>query len=432
MGKFQDTKDLERLVMAKLTDSIIHIGNNIVIEFLNKKVKLSVKAVKAANQDDLAEELAQMQLSEDQFYLIDARTSLLIVNTEDVEPKTTDRRAKPSLDQIGGLDDISRDLKRTMDLALGIITPSSFMKISRAVLISGISGCGKTILCQALAESYPSAHKITIDSWKIFSKFYGESEANLKKHFDEALQMYPTPTVIIIDEISNICPKNDGSDAVKRVSSLLASLIDSLHLKRNGSKVFVLANTSNLDNVDPAIRRSGRLDYEVEIPVPNTEMREKILKKLLANHPLTTSDITEIAKNTHGYVGADLENLISKSTSVVESDGIFVPIMSLVSILENLSSVKPSAMRELLIEKPNVKWSDIGGMKDLKLKLKQIVEWPINHPETFERLGIKPPRGLLMFGPPGEYYLSVVRFKTLKFHHFFRMFQNDDRKGPRY
>jgi AAA family ATPase len=188
---------------------------------------------------------------------------------------------------------------------------------------------------------------------------------------------------------------------VRRVSSLLTSLMDSLHVKRNGSKVFVLANTNNLDNVDPAIRRSGRLDYEVEIPVPNSEMREKILTKVLANRQLTTTEIREIAKHTHGYVGADLENLISKSVAIVKIDGKFTTTLSFTDIIGNLSLVKPSAMRELLIEKPNVKWSDIGGMKDLKLKLKQIVEWPINHPETFERLGIKPPRGLLMFGPPG-------------------------------
>lgn len=398
--KLLEVNDIERMLKAKLKDTILHKKNLIVVEFLNKRVTFTVKTVTAAENVDIADKFAQIQLDEDnQFYLIDNGTSVSVFS-ESEDPKAETIK-KISLQQIGGLDHTIQDLTRTIDLALGIVDPISTMKISRGVLIHGLSGSGKSMLCQAMAESFKTAHKITIDSWKIFSKFYGESEANLKKHFDEAFLMYPTPTIIIIDEISNICPKNDSSDAVRRVSSLLASLMDSLHVKRNGSKVFVLANTNSLDNVDPAIRRSGRLDYEVEIPVPNAEMRDKIVTKMLVEHQLTSVEIAEIAKHTHGYVGADLENLVSKSVAIAEIDGKFTITLSFTDIIGNLSMVKPSAMRELLIEKPNVKWSDIGGMKDLKLKLKQVVEWPINHPETFERLGIKPPRGLLMFGPPG-------------------------------
>lgn len=400
--ELQDTKDVQRLLRARLKDTIVHHSNNFFIDFLNKKLKFSVESISAMPENDIADQLSQIQLTDaDRFYLIDERTSINIVNTTATEPAEITFPPKFALDMIGGVDDTIKDLRHAMDLALGVVEPISLMKISRGVLIHGLSGSGKTMLCNTLAGSYPNAHKITIDSWKVFSKFYGESEANLKKHFDEAHAMYPAPSVIIIDEISNICPKNDSSDAVRRVSSLLSSLLDNLQAKRNGSRVFVIANTTHLDNVDPAIRRSGRLDYEVEIPVPNSEMREKILIKMLAKHRLTSPEIREIAKHTHGFVGADLENLIAKSATVTTIDGKLTPMLTLPQIMSNLSSVKPSAMRELLIEKPNVKWSDIGGMSDLKLKLRQIVEWPINHPETFERLGIKPPRGLLMFGPPG-------------------------------
>lgn len=400
--ELQDLKDVERMIRAKLKETILHKSNNLVINFLSKKLTLTVKSISTPPDDDIAMKLSRIQLNDDDnFYLVDDKTSIKVASGNVNESKEPAQLVKFTLNQIGGIEDVIKDLRRSMDLALGIDETISPMKISRGVLVHGLSGSGKSMLCQALAGSYPTAHTITIDSWKIFSKFYGESEANLKKHFDEAFMMYPSPTVIIIDEISNICPKNDSSDAVRRVSSLLTSLLDSLHIKRNGSKIFLLANTNNLDNVDPAVRRSGRLDYEVEIPVPNTEMREKILTKLLANFNLTPTEICEIAKHTHGYVGADLENLISKSMSMVQVDGKFTTILSFASIIGNLSMVKPSAMRELLIEKPNVKWSDIGGMKDLKLKLQQIVEWPINHPEVFERLGIKAPRGLLMFGPPG-------------------------------
>ena len=399
--KILETKDIERLLKAKLRDTIVHKNNIIALEFLNKKLKFSISSVSASAVDDIVEIFSQINLSDDEFYLIDAETTITI-NVEPEESfKADGNRKRITLDQLGGLDNIVQDLKKTIDLALGLVEPISAMKISRGVLIHGLSGSGKSMLCQAIAESYPAAHKITIDSWKIFSKFYGESESNLKKHFEDAFLMHPRTTIITIDEISNICPKNDSSDAVRRVSSLLASLMDSLHVKRNGSKLFILANTSNLENVDPAIRRSGRLDFEVEIPVPNTEMRREILTKMLMSHKITQDEVKEIAKHTHGFVGADLENLIAKSVQIVQLDGKFTPVLTFLDILENLPMVKPSAMRELLIEKPNVKWSDIGGMDDLKLKLRQIVEWPINHPETFERLGIKPPRGLLMFGPPG-------------------------------
>lgn len=399
--ELEDTKDVERLLKAKLKDTIVHTGNLIILDFLNKKLKFVIHSAKTAPEVDLAEKFSQIQLTEHEFYYIDARTSIKINREQDKESKDVETKAKYSLDQIGGLDNIIQDLRRTMDLVLGVVEAKSLLKASRAVLVHGVSGNGKTKLCQALAESFPKACKITIDSWKIFSKFYGESETNLKKHFEEAFSMYPTPSIIVIDEISNICPKNDSSDAVRRVSSLLASLLDNLHFKRNASRIFVLANTSKLDNIDPAIRRSGKLDYEVEIPVPNSQDRQLILTKMLAQHHLTSDQVAAIAKRTHGYVGADLENLITKSVAIVQIENKFTARLSFDSIIKNLSTVKPSALRELLIEKPNVKWSDIGGMKDLKLKLKQIVEWPINYPETFDRLGIKAPKGLLMFGPPG-------------------------------
>lgn len=406
-GEIGEIKDLERLVKAKLKNTIVHLDNSIIIEFLNRKFAFRIKSVDATGEkDDISERLGRMQLA-DVFYHIDASTTLSIVNK-----KVNETVCKPkfTLNQIGGLDDIIKEMKKTMNLALGVVESNSFMKISRAVLIHGLPGSGKSMLCEALAESYSTARKIKIDSWKIFSKFYGESESNLKKYFDEAAQYYPTPVVIIIEEISNICPKNDKSDSVRRVSSLLASLIDNLHTKREASKIFVLANTTHLENVDPAVRRSGRLDFEIEIPVPNSEMREQILLKMLTRFPMAPSEIQEIAKHSHGFVAADLENLISKSMKIENMNGNFIASLTSHNMIENLSSVKPSAMREVLVEKPDVKWSDIGGMSALKLKLQQIVDWPINHPETFKRLGIKPPRGLLMFGPPGNlFYFQNVR-----------------------
>lgn len=396
----QDVNVFKRLMQGKLTDTILHRNNEIVIEFLNKKFVFTIKSASTVAEDELLDKLASISLNDNTFYLINSSTSIKIANPR-IDSSEVEDEPKVSLDQIGGLDNIISTLRSSIELATGFKIPSNTIKISRGCILYGVSGVGKSMLCKAFAGDFKNCQTIFIDSWKIFSKFYGESESNLKKHFDDAFSLYPLPTIIVIDEISNICPKNDSSDAIRRVASLLASLMDSLHAKRQASKVFVLANTNKLENIDPSIRRSGRFDTEIEIPVPTREVREAILSKMI-NGQIDGKEIAEISKHTHGFVGSDLQNLIKKSTEMVKNEhGEISVSLRTENLMRNLSLVKPSALRELLVEKPNIRWSDIGGMKDLKLKLKQIVEWPINHPETFERLGIKPPRGLLMFGPPG-------------------------------
>lgn len=398
--KIQDIKYFERLLKGKLIDTILHRNNEVIIEFLNKKFLFSIKSASTIAEDELSDKLASISLNDDVFYLINSSTSIRISNLVTDKTKIIDE-AIVSLYEVGGIDNIIDTLRSSIELATGSKIPSNKIKISRGCILYGVSGVGKSMLCRALAGGFKGCQTIFINSWKIFSKFYGESESNLKRHFEEAFCLHPIPTIIIIEEISNICPKNDSSDAVRRVSSLLASLMDSLHLKRQASKIFVLANTSRLDNIDPSIRRSGRFDTEIEIPVPTREAREAILSKMLKGK-INEREITEISKHTHGFVGSDLQNLIKKSTTMLKTEhGEICLSLTFENLVKNLSLVKPSALRELLVEKPNTLWSDIGGMEDLKLKLKQIVEWPINHPETFERLGIQPPSGLLMFGPPG-------------------------------
>lgn len=435
------SKDVERLLKAKLKESIIHSSNTIILKFFNKSLEFTIKSISSNSTEDIVQKFSQIQITDDEFYYIDSSTLLKVIGNNDYDSISNEKTVKFTLNQVGGLDETIKDITKWMEMALGIVETNSKMKISRAILVHGVAGTGKTMLCQALAESFPTAQKITIDSWKIFSKFYGESETNLKRSFDEAFICYPTPTVIIFDEISNICPKNDNTDAVRRISSLLGSLLDSLHVKRNASRVFVIANTISPNDIDPAIRRSGRFDYEVEIPVPNSDVRQKILTKMLVHQKqLTPPEIHDISKRTHGFVGADLDNLIKKSTGILKKEANFSLNLSYESILENLSTVKPSALRELLIEKPNVRWSEIGGQKDLKLKLKQIVEWPISHPEAFERLGIKAPRGLLMFGPPGNSKTMIAKalatesnlnFISIKGSDLFSMWVGESEKAVR-
>lgn len=395
--QIQDIKTFKRLLYSKLNNTILHSENEIIIELLNKKFIFRIKSIIPRSlNEDLSEKLSKCKIDGNFFYLIDSSTNIQI-NTKEVGFKED---TKIHLSEVGGLDEIIKTLKSSINIAINNKNYAKNVKISRGCLIYGVSGSGKSMLCKSLAQSFNNCQIIFIESWKLFSKFYGESEANLKKHFDEAFSFYPTPTIIVIDEISNICPKNDSSDAIRRVSSLLSSLMDSLHVKRTASKTFILANTSQLDNVDPVMRRSGRFDTEIEIPVPTKENREQILLKMLKNE-IDEKSVKEIAKHTHGFVGSDLQNLVKKSSEIITNNGEVSTKITFDNLMKNLSLVKPSAIRELLVEKPDVRWSDIGGMQDLMLKLRQIVEWPINHPETFVRLGIKPPKGLLMFGPPG-------------------------------
>lgn len=303
-------------------------------------------------------------------------------------------------DDIGGLDEILKFTEETINIALGYQKIISGINISRGLLLFGPSGCGKTMICEAMINCI-QAEIIKINSSEIFSKFYGETEKNLQKYFNRIYQNYPKPTLVIIEDLNNLCPKNDHNEITKRVSVAFLNILDNLHLKKESSRCFILATTSDLDNLNPLLRRCGRFDCELEINVPNPENRLEILKKHLQKieHQLTDDEIHEIANITHGFVGSDLSNLISKAAlqSIKESHS----KLTLNDLLIALNQIKPSAMKEISIENPNVKWDDIGGQDDLKLKLKQAIEWPLLYPEKFEKFGIKPPRGILMFGPPG-------------------------------
>uniref|UniRef100_A0A182SAV2 AAA+ ATPase domain-containing protein n=1 Tax=Anopheles maculatus TaxID=74869 RepID=A0A182SAV2_9DIPT len=311
-----------------------------------------------------------------------------------------------NLTNIGGLDATITELKELLDMAFGISTKlpassdganaGSAGPISRGILLSGVSGVGKTMLVNALATHY-QCHVVRLNCSEVFSKFYGESEANVSRQFAEVFEVHPTRAMVIVEELHNLCPKSTATDIVKRISQHFLNLLDSLHGNVRGNRTVVLGTTDNVDNVNPLLRRGGRMDYEFELPVPDAFAREAILQRILSRCGQalpTEADVRAVARITHGYVGADLENLVSKAASCSKTiDG--------PSLMAALQHVKASAMREIMIECPNVRWTDIGGQDELKLKLRQIIDWPIHHPELFERLGIKPPRGLLMFGPPG-------------------------------
>jgi transitional endoplasmic reticulum ATPase len=248
------------------------------------------------------------------------------------------------------------------------------------------------------------------------SKYYGQSEANLRKKFEEAEKN--APSIIFIDEIDAIASKREDThgEVEKRVVAQLLAIMDGLNAR---GRVVVVAATNLPNMLDPALRRPGRFDREIEISIPNLESREDILKIHTRSMPLHENvNLKKLAEVTHGFVGADLSALAKEAAMIVlrrllpelenVNEGETLPQETLDKIriahedfVEALKTVRPSAMREVFIEIPNVKWDDIGGVEESKERLKEVVEWPLKYPENFKKLGINPPKGVLLFGPPG-------------------------------
>ena len=320
------------------------------------------------------------------YYRVSSNTNCNFVSRKkDIERKT--------VKFVGGLD-------KELDLMLSHVKMEfiSDRRMVTGMLLYGPPGTGKTLL----AESFPlrlGVPMVRITGPEIFSKFYGETENKLREKFEEAKNS--APSIIFLDEIDSLAPRRDNgsnSDQERRVIASLLTLLDDLH--HGNHKVMVLAATCKLDAVDPSLRRPGRLDMEVEIGVPNVLQRADILRGKLkeVGSSLTEDQVDKIASDTHGFVGADIEALVSyASMQAKESKGQVV--FEHFAIAK--TRVKPSGMREVMVEIPRVTWDDIGGLEELKLKLRQAVEWPIKHPEVFTRMGITPPKGLLMYGPPG-------------------------------
>jgi len=248
------------------------------------------------------------------------------------------------------------------------------------------------------------------------SKYYGQSEENLRRIFEEAEKN--APAIIFIDEIDAIAPKREESqgDVEKRVVSQLLTLMDGL---KSRGKVVVIGATNRPDAIDPALRRPGRFDREIEIGVPDKQGRYEILQIHTRGMPLDNVDLKKIAEITHGYVGADLEMLCKEaamkalrrvipelvSSKENEEKGVLDKIkdlkITMEDFMEAFREMEPSAMREAVVEVPNVHWEDIGGLKHAKQKLKEAVEWPLKYPELFKQAGVEPPKGILLTGPPG-------------------------------
>jgi len=319
-------------------------------------------------------------------------------------------------EDIGG---IKKEVDKVREMVeLPMRHPEVFEKLGiqppKGLLLYGPPGTGKTLLAKAVA-SESDAHFTNINGPEIMSKWVGEAEKQLRKIFEDAEKN--APSIIFIDEIDAIAGKREESigEVERRVVAQLLALMDGL---KSRGKVIVIAATNRPDALDPALRRPGRFDREIEIGVPDKEGRLEILKIHTRNMPLASDvDLKKMANQTHGFVGADLEAICKEAAmSVIRK---LIPEIDWdkdekipADILENLKvteedfnkgwrNVRPSAMREVLVQAPNVKWKDVGGLEEVKNQLIESVEWPIKHPDSFKKLGIHAPKGMLLYGPPG-------------------------------
>ena len=318
-------------------------------------------------------------------------------------------------DELGGLKNEVRKIREMVELPMR--HPELFEKIGveapKGVLLYGPPGTGKTLLAKAVAGE-TSAHFISLSGPEIMGKYYGESEERIREIFKQAEEN--SPSIVFIDEIDSIAPKRDevSGEVEKRIVSQLLTLMDGM---KSRGKVVVIAATNRPDSIDPALRRPGRFDREIEIGIPDDEGRYEILSIHTRGMPIDEKvDLKQIAKVTHGFVGADLE-ILSKEAAMrslrrilpeinLSEDKVSIEILQKIKITSDdfrdaLKEVRPSALREVQVQIPNVNWDDVGGLDELKEELREAVEWPIKHKEAFEYVDVEAPKGILLHGPPG-------------------------------
>ncbi|KAM9329720.1 ATPase family gene 2 protein homolog A [Gastrophryne carolinensis] len=378
----------------------------------------SVVCITSDTSDDghkILPRIPGVKFNKDTFYYISPQTKIKCKTPKETS-QLEDKRNKVTYNMIGGLQSQLKEIRETIELPLK--QPELFKTYGipppRGVLLYGPPGTGKTMIARAVANEVGS-HVSVINGPEIISKYYGESEARLRQIFVEASQHQPA--IIFIDELDALCPKREGAqnEVEKRVVASLLTLMDGIGSEESQGQLLVLGATNRPNSLDPALRRPGRFDKEIEIGVPSAQGRLDILKRILLKvpHRLSMEELTHLADSAHGYVGADLASLCKEAglhalrrklgelnnPSDSEVAGSVVVILN--DFLQAVKDVRPSAMREVAVDVPKVSWLDIGGLENVKLKLKQAVEWPLKHPDSFIRMGIQPPKGVLLYGPPG-------------------------------
>ena len=391
---------IEAYLTETLEGRVVSRGDVIPLNIMGRKTGLVVNSVMPPGTTSAA-------------YTIGKDTEFILSSLSKAGPKGGIPRV--SYEDIGGLRSEVQKVREMIEIPLR--HPEIFERIGieapKGVLLHGPPGTGKTLLAQAVANE-TNANYYSIAGPEIMSKFYGESEERLRDTFKQAQDN--SPSIIFVDELDSIAPKRDevSGDVEKRIVSQLLTLMDGLEAR---GKVVVIGATNRVNSIDPALRRPGRFDREIEIGIPDQEGRLDILHIHTRGMPLTDDVKLEyFAKITHGFVGADLESLCKEAamrslTRVIPEinlDQTRIPIEILNKIKignkdfeDALKDIHPSAMREVQIQKPNVKWEDVGGLTNVKDELSEAIEWPLRHADLFDEADVRPPKGILLYGSPG-------------------------------
>ena len=388
---------IESYLFEFLQGRVLTRGDSIPLNIMGTRVELVVTDVKPSAQAVIVGAETEVQVSEEVVKEV---------------PKGIQR---VTYEDIGGLHDEIQKVREIIELPLR--HPELFVRLGveapKGVLLHGPPGTGKTLLAKAVANE-SNANFYTIGGPEIMSKFYGESEERLREIFKQAQEN--APSIIMIDEIDSIAPKREEvtGDVEKRVVAQLLSLMDGMQAR---GKVVVIGITNRVNAIDPALRRPGRFDREIEIGVPGRAARLEVLQIHTRGMPLEKKvNLESLADRTHGFVGADLEALCKEAAiralrrilPEVDLEAESIPAKILTKLVvemndfeEALRDIQPSALREVFVEIPDAKWSDIGGLEEVKSELQQAVEWPLKYADLFEKSGAKPPKGILLYGPPG-------------------------------
>ncbi len=351
-------------------------------------------------------------------------SNTIVIITEDTNlivyerPVENIRIPRVTWEDIGDLEEAKEKIRELVELPLK--HPEIFRHLGieppKGVLLYGPPGCGKTLLAKAVANEV-NAYFIAINGPEIVSKYYGESEARLREIFEEAKKN--APAIIFIDEIDAIAPKREEvtGEVEKRIVAQLLTLMDGLQER---GQVIVIGATNRPEAVDPALRRPGRFDREIYIGPPDVRGRYEILLVHTRNMPLAKDvDLRKLAEMTHGYTGADIAALCREAAmkalrrairsglidlnnpATINEETLAKIQVTMNDFLEAMKEIIPSALREIHVEVPKIKWGDIGGLEQVKQELREAVEWPLKYPDKFRKFGIRPPKGILLFGPPG-------------------------------
>ncbi|DAC66167.1 TPA: CDC48 family AAA ATPase, partial [Candidatus Thalassarchaeaceae archaeon] len=339
----------------------------------------------------------------------------IIIKEEAVDEGEDAEVSSITYEDIGGIGEQLQKVREMIELPLK--HPVLFRRLGidppRGVLLHGPPGTGKTLIAKAVA-SETQAHFTSINGPEIISKYYGESEKQLREIFDEATAN--APAIIFIDELDSIAPKREdvSGEVERRVVAQLLTLLDGMQGREN---VVVIGATNRRDAIDPALRRPGRFDRELEIGVPDKNGREEIINIHTRGMPISDDfDIDWLLDNSYGFVGADISALVREAAMKalrrylpeIDLDEEQIPAevlekmeVKMIDFREAIKEIEPSALREIYVEIPEISWEQVGGLKEVKERLKESIEWPLTRPEMFDHFGIKPPRGIVLFGAPG-------------------------------